>query len=122
MSTPPPDFSKFVNMLYSKGLKLSVRVSSFSEEILICQLCVYHFDVAIGIILVVIGHFTTVFAPKLIRSFFNLRQNAVLISKTDCYAGSSSQLTKKISVVTLNMIHDLISGTNSKVRVFLACT
>ena len=53
---PPPDFSKFVNMLYSKGLKLSVRVSSFSEEILICQLCVYHFDVAIGIILVVIGH------------------------------------------------------------------
>ena len=51
MDDDPPDFSKFVNVLYSKGLKLSVGVSSFSEKILICQLCVYHFYVAMGTIL-----------------------------------------------------------------------
>ena len=36
MDDDPPDFSKFVNMLYSKGLKLSVGVSSFSDLSIVC--------------------------------------------------------------------------------------
>ena len=45
---PNPTFQIFENAIYSKKLKLLVAVHLSSAEILICQLCVYHFDVAIA--------------------------------------------------------------------------
>jgi len=48
---PPIRFFQSFQKIYSKGLKLSVAVLSFSAEFLIRQLCVHHFDVAMATII-----------------------------------------------------------------------